>query len=104
MLNSFPICKGSGKLPSGTTEIPFVFDLQGDRSGVLYETYHGVYISIQYFIKVEMKRGILAKDLEKTCEFIVEHSVSIHNKFYCFISVALTCFLNKGKIYRKELG
>lgn len=75
MLNSFSVCKGSGKFPPGTTDIPFVFDLQGDRSRVLYETYHGVFINIQYFIKVEMKRGLLAKDLEKSCEFIVEQSV-----------------------------
>lgn len=76
VLNSFPVCKGSGKFPPGTTEIPFVFILQGDRTKVLYETYHGVFINIQYFIKVDMKRGLLAKDLDKSCEFIVEYSVS----------------------------
>lgn len=77
MLNTFPLCKGSGKFPYGTTEIPFVFNLQGGQTRVLHETYHGVFINIQYFIKVDMKRGLLAKDLDKSCEFIVESSVSI---------------------------
>ena len=47
---------------------------------MLYETYHGVFINIQYFLKVEMKRGLLAKDVEKSCEFIVEYSVSNLNR------------------------
>lgn len=76
VLNTFAICKGSGKFPHGTTEIPFMFTLQGSQTKVLYETYHGVFINIQYFIKVDMKRGLLAKDLEKSCEFIVESSVN----------------------------
>lgn len=36
-----------GKFPSGKTEIPFEFPLQGKGSKVLYETYHGVFVSIQ---------------------------------------------------------
>jgi len=76
MLNSFSLSKPGNKLPSGTTEIPFVFKLQGSGAKMLYETYHGVFINIQYFLKVEMKRGLLAKDVEKSCEFIVEYSVS----------------------------
>lgn len=38
----------------------------------LYETYHGVFVNIQYILRVEMKRSFLAKDLTKVCEFIVE--------------------------------
>lgn len=75
MLNSFTLSKPGNKLPSGTTEIPFVFKLQGSGAKMLYETYHGVFINIQYFLKVEMKRGLLAKDVEKSCEFIVEYLV-----------------------------
>jgi len=41
---------------------------------VLFETYHGVFVNVQYFLKVDMKRGLLIKDLEKCCEFIVEYS------------------------------
>ena len=80
MLNSFSLSKPGNKLPSGTTEIPFVFKLQGSGAKMLYETYHGVFINIQYFLKVEMKRGLLAKDVEKSCEFIVEYSVSNLNR------------------------
>jgi len=29
---------------------------------------------MQYFIKVDMKRGLLIKDLDKCCEFVVEYS------------------------------
>lgn len=36
-----------GKFPSGKTEIPFEFPLQGKGGKVLYETYHGVFVSIQ---------------------------------------------------------
>ena len=72
MLSSFPVCK-AGRLPSGTTEIPFACTLQSHGTRSLYETYHGVFINIQYFVKVEMKRGLLLKDMEKSCEFIVEY-------------------------------
>ncbi|GFS43917.1 vacuolar protein sorting-associated protein 26C [Trichonephila inaurata madagascariensis] len=39
----------------------------------LYETYHGVFISIQYYLKCEMKRSLLNKDLQKILEFIMEY-------------------------------
>lgn len=53
-----------------------MYNLEGKSSKTLYETYHGVFVNIQYFIKVGMKRGLLAKDLEKSCEFVVEYPVS----------------------------
>jgi len=61
-----------GKLPSGKTEIPFEVQLQSKGNKVLYETYHGVFVSIQYQVKVDMKRPLLAKDLSKQLEFIIE--------------------------------
>nr|XP_054484411.1 vacuolar protein sorting-associated protein 26C isoform X3 [Agelaius phoeniceus] len=63
-----------GKLPSGKTEIPFEFPLQMKGNKVLYETYHGVFVNIQYTLRCDMRRSLLAKDLTKTCEFIV-HSL-----------------------------
>ncbi|XP_078464422.1 vacuolar protein sorting-associated protein 26C isoform X3 [Lampetra planeri] len=61
-----------GKLPSGRTEIPFQFPLKASGSSkVLFETYHGVYVNIQYTLRCEMKRSLLNKDVHKTCEFIV---------------------------------
>ncbi|XP_061184649.1 vacuolar protein sorting-associated protein 26C-like [Saccostrea echinata] len=63
-----------GKLPGGRTEIPFEIPLKPKGNKELYETYHGVFVNIQYSLKAEMKRPLLAKDLQKSCEFIVEYS------------------------------
>ncbi|XP_014697067.1 vacuolar protein sorting-associated protein 26C isoform X1 [Equus asinus] len=60
-----------GKFPPGKTEIPFEFPLHVKGNKVLYETYHGVFVNIQYTLRCDMKRSLLAKDLTKTCEFIV---------------------------------
>ncbi|KAG8591003.1 hypothetical protein GDO81_007006 [Engystomops pustulosus] len=60
-----------GKLPSGKTEIPFEFPLIVKSNKVLYETYHGVFVNIQYTLRCDMKRSLLAKDLTKNCEFII---------------------------------
>ncbi|XP_041373081.1 vacuolar protein sorting-associated protein 26C-like isoform X2 [Gigantopelta aegis] len=62
-----------GKFPSGKTEIPFELPLRPKAGKSLYETYHGVFVSIQYCIRVEIKRSLLNKDLQKQCEFIVEN-------------------------------
>ncbi|XP_067253355.1 vacuolar protein sorting-associated protein 26C isoform X2 [Chanodichthys erythropterus] len=60
-----------GKFPAGRTEIPFEFPLQAKGNKVLYETYHGVFVNIQYTLRCDMRRSLLAKDLSKTCEFMV---------------------------------
>ncbi|GAM21664.1 hypothetical protein SAMD00019534_048390 [Acytostelium subglobosum LB1] len=62
----------SGKFTSGVTEIPFEFNLEPLPGQTLYDTYHGVFVNIQYTIKCDMKRGILSKDLQKAVEFVVE--------------------------------
>lgn len=61
-----------GKLPDGTTELPFEFPLEPLQGQQLYDTYHGVFVNIQYNLRCDMKRGILAKDMQKSLEFIVE--------------------------------
>uniref|UniRef100_A0A2K5DV33 VPS26 endosomal protein sorting factor C n=1 Tax=Aotus nancymaae TaxID=37293 RepID=A0A2K5DV33_AOTNA len=58
-----------GKSLSGKTEIPFEFPLHMKGNKVLYQTYHGTFVNIQYTLQ-----SLLAKDLTKTCEFII-HSV-----------------------------
>ncbi|MGH0190657.1 UNVERIFIED_CONTAM: hypothetical protein FKN15_048846 [Acipenser sinensis] len=63
-----------GKFPGGKTEIPFEFPLHVKGNKALYETYHGVFVNIQYTLRCDMKRSLLAKDLSKTCEFMV-HSL-----------------------------
>lgn len=61
-----------GKLPSNRTEIPFEIPLRAKSSAkYLYETYHGVFINIQYVLKVEMKRSFLTKDVTKQIEIIM---------------------------------
>ncbi|XP_052061277.1 vacuolar protein sorting-associated protein 26C-like [Mytilus californianus] len=65
-----------GKLPSGKTEIPFEVPLKPKPNKTLYETYHGVFINVQYSIKVDMKRSLLSKDLQKSIEFIVENKTT----------------------------
>jgi len=62
-----------GKIPTGRTEIPFEFPLRPKGTKTLYETYHGVFVNIQYLLRCEMKRSLLNKDLSKVQEFIVEY-------------------------------
>ncbi|XP_038832399.1 vacuolar protein sorting-associated protein 26C isoform X2 [Salvelinus namaycush] len=70
-----------GKVPGGKTEIPFEFPLHTKGNKVLYETYHGVFVNIQYTLRCDMKRSLLAKDLSKTCEFMVHCLRSLLPKF-----------------------
>ncbi|OAY46511.1 hypothetical protein MANES_06G005400v8 [Manihot esculenta] len=71
---SFEI-RSSGKIDSGTSEIPFSVILKqpGEESlERFYETFHGTDISIQYLVTVDISRGYLHKSLSTTMEFIVE--------------------------------
>lgn len=71
----------SGKFEDGDTEIPFEFILEPLTGQTLFETYHGVFVNIQYILRVDMTRTLLAKNLQKTLEFIVEIKV---NKIFFF--------------------
>lgn len=65
----------SGKIASGTTEIPFSMNIRQPREDNLerfYETFHGGNINIQYLVTVDISRGYLYKSLSTTMEFIVE--------------------------------
>ncbi|KAL3818607.1 hypothetical protein ACJIZ3_004512 [Penstemon smallii] len=67
--------QSSGKISSGTTEIPFSVMLKNPKEENLekfYETFHGGNISIQYLVTVDVVRGYLHKPLSATLEFIVE--------------------------------
>ena len=61
-----------GKLKAGVTELPFEFKLEPLPGQTLYETYHGVFVNIQYQLSVDVPRGMLAKNLVATLEFLVE--------------------------------
>lgn len=65
------VAKG-GKIPSGKTLVPFELPLRAKGRKSLFETYHGVFISIQYTIKCEVRRSMLTKDLVKVVEFFIE--------------------------------
>lgn len=66
----------SGKCPSGITEYPFQFSLNPLPEQELHETYHGVYVNVQYFINCEMPRGMMAKTLKTQKEFIIHSRAS----------------------------
>ncbi|CAF0750853.1 unnamed protein product [Rotaria sp. Silwood1] len=63
-----------GQIPSLKTEIPFQVQLKGRPNKPLYETYHGVFVNIQYFLRVDIKRTFLSKDMNKQIEFNIEYS------------------------------
>eukprot|EP01061_Rhynchopus_euleeides_P003602 TRINITY_DN12878_c1_g1_i1.p1 TRINITY_DN12878_c1_g1~~TRINITY_DN12878_c1_g1_i1.p1 ORF type:complete len:351 (+),score=142.09 TRINITY_DN12878_c1_g1_i1:92-1054(+) len=68
-----------GKLPDGTTEIPFEFTLNEKEGGVgLLETYHGVFVNVNYSITAELQRGMFAKTLTETLTF------NVRNPGQCF--------------------
>lgn len=62
------------QLSYGITEIPFEFPLVCSKEPKkLYETYHGVFVNITYFLKCDIKRNFLAKDVQKTHQFMVQY-------------------------------
>ncbi|XP_039278853.1 vacuolar protein sorting-associated protein 26C [Nilaparvata lugens] len=63
----------AGKMPAGKTEIPFEAPLQACANRRLYETYHGVFINIQYNLHCDLKRNFLHKDHGRTLEIMVEY-------------------------------
>mmetsp|Transcript_37772 Transcript_37772/g.60624 ORF Transcript_37772/g.60624 Transcript_37772/m.60624 type:complete len:314 (+) Transcript_37772:96-1037(+) len=62
-----------GSLGPGVHSIPFQFKLKPSNGmPQLYDTYHGVYINVQYVIGALVKRGMMQKDFQKEMEFYVE--------------------------------
>uniref|UniRef100_A0A5B6YIP9 Vacuolar protein sorting-associated protein 26C n=2 Tax=Davidia involucrata TaxID=16924 RepID=A0A5B6YIP9_DAVIN len=75
ILNKSVEVASSGRIGSGTTEIPFSVILkhpQNENLERFYETFHGADISIQYLVTVDILRGYLHKSLSATVEFIIE--------------------------------
>ncbi|KAM3703069.1 hypothetical protein ACB098_04G067700 [Castanea mollissima] len=75
ILNKSTEVRPSGKIGSGTTEIPFSMFLRQpgkDNLERCFETFHGANISAQYLVTVDIIRGYLHKTLSATVEFIVE--------------------------------
>ena len=74
LISQFVEISKGGKFLGGRTEIPFQVLLKPKQNRILYETYHGVFISIQYYLKCELKRPMLNKDIQKVVEFVVEYA------------------------------
>eukprot|EP01040_Poterioochromonas_malhamensis_P007458 gene7458-8045_t len=63
---------GPGKFPDGSTEVPFEFLVQPAPGQQLFESYHGVFVSVVYIIQVICDRGVMKKSLQKELEFLLE--------------------------------
>lgn len=66
-----------GKLLPGLKKIPFEIPLDPDdkMQPILYETYQGVFISIQYDIRACLRRSLFYRDLIDSVEFYVEYDL-----------------------------
>uniref|UniRef100_A0A914WFI0 Uncharacterized protein n=1 Tax=Plectus sambesii TaxID=2011161 RepID=A0A914WFI0_9BILA len=64
----------SATILSGKTEFPFSFELKPNMNRQLYESYHGVYLAVQYAVKCDMKRPFPQKALHKAQEFLVQYT------------------------------
>lgn len=66
------ISKGA-KVPAGNTEFPFECEIKPFSGKSLYETYHGVYINVNYILNAEMKvRKMMTKSIKKHIELTVQ--------------------------------
>lgn len=64
-----------GKITIGISEVEFEFLLETKKGSEheIYEAYSGVFISINYFIKCDLKRKFLAKDSQGKVQFFVQN-------------------------------
>lgn len=63
-----------GKLSQGFSELAFEFSLSCLKEPKqLYETYHGIFININYTIKCDIKRSFLAKTIQKSQQFVIQY-------------------------------
>ena len=71
----------AGKLPGDGVDFEFEIPLEPTAGEKLLESYHGVFVNLQYVITVEVRRGMLAKNLKRSIEFIIEApSVTPHKE------------------------
>lgn len=64
----------AGKLPQGISEIAFEFPLACTKEPKkLYETYHGIFVNVNYVIKCDIKRSFLAKSIQKVQQFVIQY-------------------------------
>lgn len=66
---------GPGKLAQGFTELAFEFPIVAcvKEQKTLFETYHGIFININYMIKCEIRRNFLSKSVLKSQQFVIQY-------------------------------
>lgn len=63
-----------GKLTAGFSELAFEFSLICQKEPkILFETYHGIFININYTIKCDIKKSFLAKSIQKSQQFVIQY-------------------------------
>lgn len=77
-MNNIP----ASKLNAGLTEVKFEFRLNATKEPKLYETYHGVFVSINYMVKCELKRSFLAKSIQKSQQFVIQYKVAFDDETF----------------------
>ncbi|XP_073840927.1 vacuolar protein sorting-associated protein 26C-like isoform X2 [Musca autumnalis] len=74
LLSSTIDLSAPGKLNAGVSEFHFEFPLKCTKEPkMLYETYHGMFININYQLRCDVKRSFLAKSLQKTQQFCIQY-------------------------------
>lgn len=65
----------AGKLSQGFTELAFEFPIIAcvKEQKTLFETYHGIFININYTIKCELRRNFLSKSVHKAQQFVIQY-------------------------------
>lgn len=77
LLNSTLQLAPAGKLLQGFNELAFEFPLKCIKEPkTLYETYHGIFINVNYMIKCDIKRSFLAKSVQKAQQFVIQYKPS----------------------------
>jgi hypothetical protein len=69
---SLEVLPSATKIIAGINEFDFEFMLRS-KSGNLFESYHGVFVSITYFVKCDLKRKFLAKDCQAKIQFFIQN-------------------------------
>ena len=65
------------RIGDNISRLPFDLRLESVDGQEIPETYHGVRINVEYFLKVEIKRGLLSQPLMASEEIIVIFSPRI---------------------------
>lgn len=69
-LSSYPLTHFC--TPDGVTELPFEFRLEPLAGQQLQETYHGIYVNVQYLITADLTGSLLGRNLQEILLFFVE--------------------------------